>query len=112
MFRLLTDFNNIQNGAVVGLPEDAEGPRPLRVGDRVLLHDGGEHEAWGKVTHVAAGLLGVKVDMTTWADAGTYRASTRNGFLIVTNWSIPTTDAVKGWGSVAMPTRRSLVRSN
>jgi hypothetical protein len=111
MFRLLTDFNDINNGVVVGLPEDVEGPRALRIGDRVLLHDDGQHEAWGTVTRLLPGLVGLGVDLSTWADAGTYKTRERDGWFIVSNWAMPRMTGA-GLGSVPMPIRRSVVRGH
>lgn len=66
MLRLLVDFDRVRDGMVRGRLEDATGPRPLRVGDRVLLHDGGGHEAWGVVHALERDLAPVAIDWATW----------------------------------------------
>jgi hypothetical protein len=107
MFRLLTDFNESRNDIVMGLIEDAEGPRALCVGDRVLLHDDGEHEAWGTVRRIHDGLVAAEVDWDTWADAGAYKPQCQFGTVIVANFDVrpPPTSGVHG---VRMPPRRPL----
>lgn len=92
MFKLLTDFNDVINDHVRGLIEDAEGPRAVLVGDRVLLHDDGEHEAWGTVTEVRDGLVRVRMEWETWADAGTYRPQRQDNLWVVGNFET-------GWAS-------------
>jgi hypothetical protein len=104
VFRLLTDFNDIDHDVVKGLIEDAEGPRALHVDDRVLLHDDGEHEAWGSVGVIADGLVSVLIDWDTWATAGTYRPQRRSGWWAVANFDLrPNT---VGGGGVRMGPRR------
>jgi hypothetical protein len=66
VLKLLVDFNDVRDGLARGLMEDASGERPLRVGDHVLLHDAGEHEAWGDVRAVERELVRVSVDWATW----------------------------------------------
>jgi hypothetical protein len=87
MFRLLTDFNDIREGTVTGLLEDVEGPHDLRVHDRVLLHDDGEHEAWGTVREVSNGLVRARIDWSTWGPAGRYQART-GGFMIAGDFDL------------------------
>jgi hypothetical protein len=65
MFKLRVDFNDVREGHVRGLVEDASGPRALRTGDRVLLHDD-EHEAWGTVSAVEGGLVRAAIDCASW----------------------------------------------
>lgn len=68
MFRLLTDFNEIDGDRVRGLVEDVqpvEEARPIEPGDRVLVHDGGE-EAAGVVDRIENGLIYVLVDWSTF----------------------------------------------
>jgi hypothetical protein len=68
MFRLLTDFNEIDGDRVRGLVEDLEGPRPITVGDRLLVYDGGD-EAAGTVERIDHGLVYVIVDWSTFGPA-------------------------------------------
>jgi hypothetical protein len=64
MLRLLTDFNEIEDGdRVTGLAETVPG---ADVGDRVLLHDDGAHEAFGTIESIANGLVTAKLDWATW----------------------------------------------
>ena len=64
MIRLLTDFNDIEDGDLVtGLVENAP---DASVGDRVLLHDDGAHEAFGRVESIANGIVTVRLDWATW----------------------------------------------
>jgi hypothetical protein len=71
MFRLLTDFNEIDGDRVRGLEEDLQlveelhQARSIQPGDRVLVHDGGE-EAAGVVDRVENGLIYVLVDWSTF----------------------------------------------
>jgi 5,6,7,8-tetrahydromethanopterin hydro-lyase len=71
MFRLLVDFNEIHNDRVAGLQLYSEGPRRLRAGDRVLVHDGAGEEALGRVESVDDGLIEVLVDWATFGAAST-----------------------------------------
>ena len=66
MLRLLVDFNDIQEGIAKGLVEGVTGPHRATIGDRVLMHDDGEHEMWGTVTRVRSGLVEVAVEWSTW----------------------------------------------
>jgi hypothetical protein len=113
MFRLRADFNSIRNGVVLGRAADVTGeaPRPLRVDDRVLVHDDGEHEVWGSVTRISSGLVGVALDMDTWADAGTYRLERRDHWLVLTNWALADMTATSADGVVHSP-RKSVVQAN
>lgn len=75
MYRLLVDFNDIDpEDVVVGLGQSLTGPYPRKVlpGDRIRLHDDGEHEAWGDVTDVddQNELIGVRIDRSTWGPYG------------------------------------------
>jgi hypothetical protein len=70
MFRLLVDFNEIQDGVVRGLPEDAEGLGDPSEGDRLLLHDDGEHEAFGTVERLENDLIYAKIDWSSFGPAG------------------------------------------
>ena len=72
MIRLLTDFNEVDNDVAKGLVEDIEGSRPVTVGERVLLHDGGEHEMWGTVSEIRNGVICALVDWDTWIAASGY----------------------------------------
>lgn len=75
LLRLLTDFNDIEGSNVVtGLAQGPYAPRPPREGDRILLHDDGEHEALGVVTRVDGDLVSAAIDWSTWGDAGRYQA--------------------------------------
>src|SRR5690242_17454159 len=65
MFWLLTDFNEIEDDRVYGLIENARGPRDIRAGDAVVVHDGGEH-AFGIVEAVQGGLVTVEVEWGTF----------------------------------------------
>lgn len=67
MFELLVDFNDIRNGVVAGLVDDASGR--LQPGDAVRLHDDGEHECVGTVQRVDGGLIYAKMDWSTWRSA-------------------------------------------
>jgi hypothetical protein len=67
MIRLLTDFNEVDDDVAKGLVEDLESSRPLAVGDRVLLHDDGEHEMWGTVSEVRNGVISAHVEWDTWS---------------------------------------------
>lgn len=87
MFRLLTDFNDIHDSTVTGLLEDAEGPQSLRIHDRVLLHDDGEHEAWGTVREIDNGLVRARLDWRTWGPPGRYQART-GGFMVVGDFDL------------------------
>jgi hypothetical protein len=69
-FKLLTDFNGIHDDRIEGLQRYSEGPRDLRVGDRVLVHDDGNEEALGLVEAVAGELVRVKLDWATFGPAG------------------------------------------
>jgi hypothetical protein len=69
MIRLLTDFNEVDDDVAKGLVEDVVGSRPATVGDRVLLHDGGEHEMWGTVSEIRNGVICALVDWDTWIAA-------------------------------------------
>ncbi len=65
-FQLLVDFNDIRQGRVSGLQQFASGPRDLRAGDLVLLHDDGEHNVWGTVVSLQRDLVEVELDWRTW----------------------------------------------
>jgi hypothetical protein len=69
MIRLMVDFNDVQDGIVTGLAESLSGSHAAGVGDRVLLHDDGEHEMWATVTSVRHGLIEAAVEWTTWRPA-------------------------------------------
>jgi hypothetical protein len=75
MHRLLVDFNDIDDEIVVGLDRDMTGPQSpsLQQGDRVRLHDDGEHEAWGVVVEVDGELISAEMDRSTWGPAGHIR---------------------------------------
>jgi hypothetical protein len=74
MFELIVDFNAVsEEGIVTSVIEAATGPRDLHVGDRVLLNDDGDHEAWGIVRRVSDGLVDAEVDWSTWVVAGSAR---------------------------------------
>jgi hypothetical protein len=75
MYRLLVDFNDIESDIVAGLDRDVTGPQPrvLHLGDRVRLHDDGQHEAWGTVTDVDGRLISAKLDRNTWGPTGHIR---------------------------------------
>lgn len=106
MFRLLTDFNDIREGNVTGLLEDAEGPQHLRVHDRVLLHDDGEHEAWGIVREIRNGLVHARIDWGTWGLAGRYQTRT-GGFMIVGDFDLSALHKLdSGRGGVPVRPRR------
>ena len=66
MLRLMVDFNEIRDGIVTGLTEDVTGAPRALIGDRVVLHDDGEHEMSGIVTGVRSGLVDATVEWTTW----------------------------------------------
>jgi hypothetical protein len=79
MYRLLVDFNDIdddpttgQHDLVIGLSRSLTGPYPriVRPGDRIRLHDDGEHEVEGDVTNVEGDLISAKMDRSTWGPAG------------------------------------------
>jgi hypothetical protein len=72
-FRLLTDFNESSGDSVHGLQRYVDGPRELRVRDRVILHDDGEEEALGLVEAVDGELVRVAVDWATFGPAGRFR---------------------------------------
>ncbi len=65
----MVDFNDVQDGIVTGLAESLSGSKAAGVGDRVLLHDDGEHEMWATVTGVRRGLVDTVVEWTTWRPA-------------------------------------------
>lgn len=88
MFKLLADFNEIEDGVVKGLLEDATGPRPLRVKDRVLLHDDGEHEVWGVVGNIEKGLVSVTLDWDTWGPAGRYRIQSKDSYWVISDFDL------------------------
>lgn len=107
MFCLLTDLNDINAGIARGLVEDAEGSRAIRPGDRVLLHDDGEHEAWGIVTNVSGGLVYARIDWDTWGAPGRYEEQDRG-----TRWRLTAQfnlarigDGTLGGRGVKMPPR-------
>jgi hypothetical protein len=81
MYRLLVDFNNIdddpttgQHDLVTGLRRSLTGPYPriVRPGDRIRLHDDGEHEVEGDVTRVSddGALISARMDRRTWGADG------------------------------------------
>ncbi len=72
MYRLLVDFNDITDDVVTGLHRSLTGPHPhiVQPGDRIRLHDDGEHEVWGDVTRVQGELISAKMDRSTWGPAG------------------------------------------
>ena len=106
MFRLMTDFNDVNDGMVTALLEDAEGPRALRVLDRVLLHDDGEHEVWGTVRQIGDGLVRARIDWSTWGPAGRYEARV-GGFMIVGEFDLTGLSKLdNGRGSVPVLPRR------
>ncbi|MEJ7891162.1 MAG: hypothetical protein WKF94_00790 [Solirubrobacteraceae bacterium] len=74
MFRLLVDFNAIEDDRVSGLQRYAEAPRSLTIGDRVLVHDDGSEEAWGIVDAVRDELVRVLVDWSTFGPPGRFHA--------------------------------------
>jgi hypothetical protein len=107
MFRLLTDFNDVRDGCVTGLLEDVQGPQALRVHDRVLLHDDGEHEAWGNVRELANGVVRARIDWSTWGPAGRYQGRA-GAFMIVGEFDVTglrKLDNARG-GVPMRPTRR------
>ena len=69
MLRLMVDFNDVRDGVVTGLAESVTGTRRASIGDRILLHDDGEHEMWGTVTSTRSGLVDATVEWTTWRPA-------------------------------------------
>lgn len=69
MIRLMVDFNDVQDGIVTGLAESLSGSHATGVGDRLLLHDDGEHEMWATVTSVRHGLIEAVVEWATWRPA-------------------------------------------
>lgn len=75
MYRLLTDFNDVQDDLVTGLEGYLTGPRPriLHAGDQIRLHDDGEHEVWGVVTGIEDGIVSARIDWSTWGPAGHIR---------------------------------------
>ena len=79
MLRLLTDFNDIEDGTATGLADD------LVEGDLVLLHDDGEHEAWGTVTSVISGVATAEIDWDTWGAAGRYHVLPRGAWWLAIN---------------------------
>jgi hypothetical protein len=70
---LLVDFNEVHRDRVEGLQRYAEGPRALREGDTVLVHDDGSEEAIGRVDRVAGDLVRVAVTWGTFGAAGRFR---------------------------------------
>jgi hypothetical protein len=65
----MVDFNDVSDGIVTGLASTLTGAaRPLS-GDRVLLHDDGQHEMWATVTRVHKGLVDAAVEWATWRQA-------------------------------------------
>ena len=93
MIRLRTDFNDIDSDDTITALVRAATPRPPAVGDVVLLHDDGQHEAWGKVTSIDHGVIAAVLDWDTWADAGAYRDQSqederRRVWTIVTNATV------------------------
>ncbi len=76
MYRLLVDFNDIDDGDIVtGLGRSLTGPYPrvVRPGDHIRLHDDGEHEVEGDVTDADGELISAKMDRGTWGPAGHIR---------------------------------------
>ncbi len=73
MLKLLVDFNEVHGDRVYGLQDYAEGERDLGLGDRVLLHDDGEEEAWGTVCAIDGNLIETDVDWPTFGPAGRFR---------------------------------------
>src|SRR5262249_3877059 len=73
MLRLLTDFNDIDDGDIVtGLARDLIGPNQgtLDMDEWVVLHDDGEHEALGKVSRVQGDLIFAQIVWDTWGSEG------------------------------------------
>jgi hypothetical protein len=93
MFKLLVDFNEVRDDRVRGLQRYAEGPRTLRQGDWVLVHDDGEEEAWGGVEAVEGDLVRVRVDWRTFGPAGRFH-NLPNGTWVVRAAIISTGDDV------------------
>ncbi len=90
MLRVLTDFNEIDaRNMVSALESRIEGEGNLRVGNRMLLYDGGEHEAWGRIASLADGLMEAELDWSTWGPAGRYYVEQYGGWNVGQLYSVP-----------------------
>lgn len=84
MLQLLTDFNDIDDNLARGLVEDAAGgDTGVQVGDRVLLHDDGEQEAWAVVRRIRNGVVAAEIDWSTWGPGGRNEEARSGGWRIV-----------------------------
>lgn len=85
MFRLLVDFNEVHDDCVRGLQEYAEGPRPLRKGDAVLVHDDGGEEALATVREAEGDLVTLAVNWSTFGAAGRQLQSQPTGVWVASH---------------------------
>jgi hypothetical protein len=82
MVTLQVDFNEYdEEGLLTALLRHHVGSEHVEVGHRVLLRDGEDNRAWGRVTRLENGVAFVEVDWPTW-QASRPRQRQRQGWWI------------------------------